>query len=137
MALTTKCFARFGRWSAFSFVLILSFAANNSGGPVWAQGADPRENSAPVCMSRKLAEGGDGPSIVVPARDVGGLVAKKFKVSGCKKLFASVDAQKAWRNEICAIARMNYPGMADSYEATVGERPAVLCGMARAALGFD
>ncbi|WP_379548284.1 hypothetical protein ACFCW2_03735 [Qipengyuania sp. DSG2-2] len=107
-----------------------------------AQGTSPNANSNPsaaICMSRAVPEELEGIAsevpVVVPARDVGGMVAKGFRVSGCKKFFASTEAQIAWRDEVCAIAALNYTGQAESFERRVGERPSVLCGLAQVALG--
>lgn len=99
--------------------------------PVQAQ--TEANNAAPVCMAR-TAENGSTINIILPASNQGAMRAKGFLPVPCSEHFGTVQQREAYRDQICLAASRGDRTLQDTYELRLGERPAVLCGMAELAI---
>lgn len=88
-----------------------------------------------VCLVREGLPGNDPLHIVAPASDAAALKAKGFVASDCGNAAFSRDRQILLRDRMCRIAADEPEGIQLQFEHMLGERPAVLCGVAEAALG--
>lgn len=113
-------------------MLVGAMAASSLGVPALAQSA-----SKPplVCLVREGLPSNDPLYIVAPASDAAALKAKGFVAADCGNTAFSRDRQIALRDRICRIAADEPEGIQLQFEHMLGERPAVLCGVAEAALG--
>lgn len=116
---------------AASAALVGCFGVSGVPGSAYAQPA--ATNPAPVCMARTA---GDGSvlSIILPARDAQGLMAKGFVAVPCEIAFPTEQQREEWKDAICTIASEWREELQEHFERERGERPAVLCGMAEAAV---
>lgn len=88
-----------------------------------------------VCLVREGLRGNDPLHIVAPASDAAALKAKGFVAADCGDPAFSRNRQIAQRDLMCRIAANEPEGIQLQFEHMLGERPAVLCGVAEAALG--
>ena len=100
---------------------------------VQAQTRSPSENATPACMER-TSRGGDTIAVILPRSNSKKLQAKGFKNVSCNKRFRTEAERIAYRDAICAIASSWRLELQAHFERVHGERPAVLCGMAEAAM---
>jgi hypothetical protein len=118
---------------AAAFTILLgALPASSLGGPALAQAA----SRPPLdCLVREGLPGNDPLHIVAPASDAAALKAKGFAAADCGDAAFSRDRQIALRDRMCRIAADEPEGIQLQFERILGERPAVLCGVAEAALG--
>lgn len=101
--------------------------------PASAQGSD---GMAKMCMERAASgEGMQATQIVVPAAAKATMEAKGFEQFQCGKGGFGVAEQAAFRDKVCGMAANAPTPVQDQLEIAMGERPAVLCGMAELVLG--
>jgi hypothetical protein len=112
-------------------VLVGCFVGLLAAGGLSAQSTS--SNAAPVCMARTASDG-SVLNIITPATDVEGLRKKGFASVSCNNAFATNEQREEWKEAICTIASTTTLGEPDSFEAQMGERPNVLCGMAELAV---
>lgn len=86
------------------------------------------------CMARIAP---DGRSVPIVLLETGEAVMsdKGFRLVECKDAFPTQRALLDYRDAICRVASLASGGTVQVYTVTLGESPAVLCGMAEAALG--
>lgn len=113
-------------------IVLGAMAAPSLGVPALAQTA-----SKPplVCLVREGLPGNDPLHIVAPASDAAALKAKGFVAADCGDAVFARDRQIALRDRMCRIAADEPEGIQLQFERILGERPAVLCGVAEVALG--
>lgn len=118
--------------AAASMILLGALPASSLAVPALAQTA-----SKPplVCLVREGLPGNDPLHIVAPASDAAALKAKGFVAADCGDAAFSRDRQIALRDRMCRIAADEPEGIQLQFDRILGERPAVLCGVAEAALG--
>lgn len=88
-----------------------------------------------MCLVRAGKAGNEPLNIVVPSRDAAALKVKGFELADCRGTPFSRAAQIALRDRVCRIAADEPEGIQLQFEHILGERPAVLCGLAEAAQG--
>ncbi len=99
--------------------------------PVAAQSAS--NDAAPICMTRTPSEGA-AVNIILPASNAGAMRAKGFETVPCSQSFATAAQRETYRDAICLAASKRSHSLQEAYELRLGERPAVLCGMAELAV---
>jgi hypothetical protein len=94
-------------------------------------------DSAPVCMTREYEADGRKRAfeIITVASDVRALQTKGFVVADCKAAFRTADQQERYRDKVCVMAARFSDEVQTQFAELLGERPAVLCGMAELAVG--
>lgn len=90
-------------------------------------------------MTRAVAAADAGRSgqtrAILPEQDAEGLAGKGFARLPCSDAFASLEDAIAWRDKICRVTAVLPESMQGQLGRRLGERPAVLCGMAEQVLG--
>lgn len=116
-----------------SLVALVAMAtASSYANPALAQTAS---KPSLVCLVREGLPGNDPLQIVAPASDAAALKVKGFVAADCGDAAFARDRQIALRDRMCRIAANEPEGIQLQFEHILGERPAVLCGIAEAALG--
>ena len=87
-----------------------------------------------VCMIRST-EGEQHQPIILPSSDVAAMTEREFAIVPCQSVFLSQEAQLAWREAVCTITATMNENVQAQIALSLGEQPAVLCGMAEQALG--
>lgn len=107
--------------------------------PAVAQTDLAEDKSAAICLMIEHPAEIDASAvrtgIVVPTTDVAAMIDRGFRVTPCQQLFTDTTAQIEWRDQVCAMAANQPEGIQLQLERLLGERPAVLCGMAEMVLG--
>lgn len=88
--------------------------------------------AAAKCMAKLDSPLGE---LFVPERYVTALEAKGLAVVACPPKFRSTANVAEYRNNMCRLAAVLTVPRQDEFEASFGERPAVLCGMAEYLFG--
>ena len=112
--------------ASVSFAAAIEPASANTDDP--GLGADDR-----ICMIRSGEEGET--AIVLPTNDREAMMAKGFVDTPCGSAFAGEEDQRRFRDRICYLTASQNENVQQQLEALLGERPAVLCGMAEQVLG--
>lgn len=102
--------------------------------PLAAQEVAVDEVPTGLCMANQRPAQPAQTAILVPASDTSAMLEKGFAEVPCDDVFASGDEQRAWRDMICTMTATQSEGVQDQIELLLGERPAVLCGMAERVL---
>ena len=87
-----------------------------------------------VCMQRAQADG-EVLKVVLPDTYQASLSDKGFEIVPCSSAFVAESRVKAFRDTVCDLAAIANQEVQSDYEAKLGERPAVLCAFAEAAMG--
>jgi hypothetical protein len=95
------------------------------------------DNPNAVCLSRSLdvSEGERQFSVVAPKSNAPALELKGFTHVQCGDAFRSRREALRFRDRVCEIASIPNDRLQDNFERRLGERPAVLCGMAELVVG--
>lgn len=122
--------------SAYRMIASAAYAALGLGiflsGPGRAQ-EHMEPSTEKICMV--LGSGASSGAIVLSKSDESALLAKGFVRTPCDEAFASEAEQRDWRDRICRFVATAPEGMQKNMEGAMGERPAILCGMAEVVLG--
>lgn len=73
--------------------------------------------------------------VLVPLSDEAAMLAQSFVAVPCSDTFATTTDQLQWRDFICTTTATQNEDVQRQLVDLLGERPAVLCGMAEAVLG--
>lgn len=117
-------------------ITVSVFAALLAGTSSAASQADDFPSGA-VCLSRTVSTiGGENRlSIIVRLESVAAMEAKGFSQLECAEAFGSRKEALVFRDWVCSSASIPNERAQGRYEQYLGERPAVLCGMAELVLG--
>jgi hypothetical protein len=119
--------------SLAGLILAASLAATPD--PVVAQTATSLTSSY-ACMERPSRGSGEQPTrIVAPRASVELMEGKGFTEFDCDRGGFPMNQRFAFQSRVCRMAAEHPEGMQQQFEKILGERPAVLCGMAEVALG--
>ncbi len=92
---------------------------------------------APVCMTREYEAEGRKQAfeIITVASDARALRANGFVATDCKTIFPTTAQRERYRDKVCVMAARFSDEVQAQFAELLGERPAVLCGMAELAVG--
>lgn len=121
----------------FSQVILISIFAAILGANAAAESGQDDFHSGAVCLNRAVAtpDGESAFSIIVSEESVPAMEAKGFTALECRQAFASRQEAILFRDWVCSNASTPEEAVQQQFERGIGERAAVLCGMAEIVLG--
>lgn len=102
-------------------------------GSVLAQSSPPANPPESVCMLKDGAA--DAVKVILPKAAEETMAAKGFVSFDCDRGDFSQAERLSYRDSVCRIAAQETETVQKQFEQVLGERPAVLCGMAELILG--
>lgn len=117
-------------------ICTVSLAALIAANPAHAQEQETGDDLLPgaTCMVR-TGEGGNATAIIVPKRSEPALLEKGFRPEPCSNNFGTPLERTEWRDLVCNLATDPDEYFQSQAEKALGERPAVLCGLAEMVVG--
>lgn len=101
-----------------------------------AQSSNSAAQGSNVCMLRASSTATQNAiRIIAPNDAAAALEAKGFTQFPCAKGGFPIPTQIEFRDFICTVSSEYSEGMQKQFEALLGERPGVLCGLAEVSLG--
>lgn len=122
--------------AASVFGVLLLVIHPNAADRLSAQEVARDKKASFACMAYSKRRAGDQlTQIIVPRNSVSVMSAKSFEEFECERGNFGREKQLEFRELVCGMAAQEPEGMQRQLEKIIGERPAVLCGMAETVLG--